>query len=118
MMASVIGYDTLFVRAITCRPPTPKNDPSFVNVTPYRTMTMKHIDIRRMFGAAVSIGGLTLGACAGAAQRHGGPEGGMMGGNDGYGWMGGSGGLWMLILVVVIAALVAWIVARGRNNKN
>ena len=81
---------------------------------------MKHIDIRRMFGAAVSIGGLTLAACAGAAQSHGGPGGGggMMGGGDGYGWMGGYGGPWMLILIVVIAGLVAWIFARGRNNKN
>ncbi|MEO6866020.1 MAG: hypothetical protein ABI229_11245 [Gemmatimonadaceae bacterium] len=85
-------------------------------------MTMKHIDIRCMFASAVSIGALTLVACAGAAQRHGSGGGmmgrGMMGGGDGYGWMGGHGGPWMLILVVAIVALVAWIVARGRNNKN
>ncbi len=79
---------------------------------------MKHFDIRRMFGAAASIGGLTLAACTKADQRHGGPGGGMMGGGDGYGWMGGYGGPWMLILVVIIAGLVAWIVARGRNNKD
>ena len=79
---------------------------------------MKHIAIRRMCGAAASIGGLTLAACAGTTQRHGGSGGGMMGGGDGYGWMDGHGGPWMLILVVVIAALVAWIVARGTNNKN
>lgn len=79
---------------------------------------MKRIDIRRMFGFAVSMSGLTMAACAGVAQRHGGSGGGMMGGGDGYGWMGWYRGPWMLILVVLIAGLVAWIVVRGRNNKN
>ena len=79
-------------------------------------MTMKHIDIRRMFGAALSIGALTLAACAGATERQGGPGGGMMGGGDGYGWMGGYGGPWMLILLIVIVGVLVWIVARGRNK--
>lgn len=38
----------------------------------------------------------------------------MNGGNWGGGWMGGYGGPWMMILlVIVVAALVAWIVKRG-----
>ena len=38
----------------------------------------------------------------------------MNGGNWGGGWMGGYGGIWMpLLLVIVVAALVAWIVKRG-----
>ena len=77
---------------------------------------MKHFDIRRMFAAAVSIGALTLAACAGAAQRQSGSGGGMMGGGGGYGWMGGYRGPWILVLLVVIAGLVAWIIARGRNK--
>jgi len=38
----------------------------------------------------------------------------MNGGNWGGGWMGGYGGPWMLILlVIVVAAFVAWIMKRG-----
>lgn len=79
---------------------------------------MKHIDIRSMFGATVAAGGLSLSACTGVTQPHGGHDGGMMGGMNGYGWMGGYGGPWVLILlVVVVAGLVAWIIARGRNKR-
>ncbi|MEP7384286.1 MAG: hypothetical protein ABI910_21595 [Gemmatimonadota bacterium] len=78
---------------------------------------MKRIDLRRIFGATVSAGGLTLAACSGAADPQGGPGSGMMGGGYGNGWMGGYGGPWMLIMVAVIAALVAWFVARGRNKR-
>lgn len=40
---------------------------------------------------------------------------GMMGGND-AGWMGGGyGGIWLILLVIVIAGLVAWIVAQKRK---
>ncbi|HEY8710946.1 MAG TPA: hypothetical protein VIM34_23460 [Burkholderiaceae bacterium] len=39
----------------------------------------------------------------------------MNGGNWGVGWMGGYGGIWMPILLVVVVGLVAWIVMR--KNK-
>ena len=39
----------------------------------------------------------------------------MNGGNWGVGWMGGFGGIWMPILLVVVVGLVAWIVMR--KNK-
>lgn len=76
---------------------------------------MKRIDIRRILGATVSIGGLTLtaGAQATAAQRD--HSGGMMGG--GTGWMGGYGGPWLPILAVVVVGFVVWTVARGRNTN-
>jgi hypothetical protein len=41
----------------------------------------------------------------------------MMGGMNGYGWMGGYGGPWMLILLVVIVGLVAWFIAQGRKKR-
>lgn len=78
---------------------------------------MKHIDIRRIFGVTVSTGVLTLAACTGAANPQGGTGGGMMGGGYGNGWMGGHAGSWMLILLVVVAGLVGWLIARGRTKK-
>lgn len=39
----------------------------------------------------------------------------MNGGSWGVGWMGGYGGIWMPILLVVVVGLVAWIVMR--KNK-
>ena len=36
--------------------------------------------------------------------------------NGGGGWMGGYGGAWTpILLVIVVAGLVAWIVSRGRK---
>jgi len=38
----------------------------------------------------------------------------MNGGTWGSGWMGGYGGIWMpILLIIVVAGLVAWIVKRG-----
>jgi len=38
----------------------------------------------------------------------------MNGGSWGSGWMGGYGGIWMpILLIIVVAGLVAWIVKRG-----
>jgi hypothetical protein len=38
----------------------------------------------------------------------------MNGGAWGVGWMGGYGGIWMpILLVVVVVGLVAWVVKRG-----
>jgi uncharacterized membrane protein len=40
----------------------------------------------------------------------------MNGGSWGSGWMGGYGGIWMpILLVVVVAGVVAWIM--GRKDK-
>ena len=39
----------------------------------------------------------------------------MNGGSWGVGWMGGYGGIWMPILLVVVVGLVAWLVMR--KNK-
>ena len=75
---------------------------------------MKRIDIRRMVGAAGVTGALSLAACAGATQPQGDHAGGMMGGD---GWMGGYGGPWMLILLIVIVGLVVWFIARGRRMR-
>ena len=35
------------------------------------------------------------------------------GGMGGFGWMGGYGGIWLpIVVVVVVAALVAWVVSQ------
>ena len=72
--------------------------------------------MRRMFGATAAAGALSLVARAGAAQMPGGQRGGMMGDMNGYGRMGGYGGPWVLILLVIIAVLLVWMIARGRNK--
>lgn len=51
---------------------------------------------------------------AGAASAQNGSM--MNGGSWGSGWMGGYGGIWMpILLIVVVAGVVAWIV--GRKDK-
>jgi hypothetical protein len=49
----------------------------------------------------------------GAASAQSGPM--MNGGMVGYGWMGGYGGYWMPVLLVVVVGLVAWIVMQKRK---
>lgn len=78
---------------------------------------MKHIDIRKTFSATVATGVLTLTACSAAANPQGGTGGGMMGDGSGNGWMGGYGWPWILIVLVVVAGLVGWAIARGRNKN-
>ena len=42
-------------------------------------------------------------------------SGGMMnGGSWGDGWMGGYGGMWMPILLIVVVALVVWVVKQKK----
>jgi len=77
---------------------------------------MKHTDTRRIFSATVSIGVLAVVGGTEAVGAQGGSGGGMMGGSYGNGWMGGYGGPGMLVLIVLVAGLVAWLVARGRNK--
>jgi hypothetical protein len=77
---------------------------------------MRRTDVRRIFNASVSIGALTLMGCAGSNGSQGGFGGGMMGGGNGHGWMGGYGGP-SLLVVILVAGLVAWFVARGRNKN-
>lgn len=78
---------------------------------------MEHNAMRRMSRASIAISGLTLAACTRATQPQGGHDGGMMGGMNGYGWMGGYGGPWALIFLVVIVGLVAWFIAQGRKKR-
>jgi uncharacterized membrane protein len=59
---------------------------------------------------------LALGAGSvglGNAAAQGGPM--MNGGMNGYGWMGGFGGYWVPVLLVVVVALVAWILLQRRK---
>ncbi len=40
----------------------------------------------------------------------------MSGGMTGFGWMGGYGGMWVpILLVIVVVGLVAWVI--GRRGK-
>ncbi len=39
----------------------------------------------------------------------------MNGGMDGGGWMGGYGGYWLPVLLVVVVGLVAWVVMQRRK---
>ena len=36
----------------------------------------------------------------------------MMGGGWGYGWMGGYGGFWMPVVLVLVIGLVIWVIKR------
>jgi uncharacterized membrane protein len=57
---------------------------------------------------------LALALGTGLAQAQGGQ---MMNGGGWYGsWMGGSGGVWMPILLLVIVALVVWVVMQRRKQ--
>lgn len=64
--------------------------------------------MKTLFGIAMAAASL-LGPGASLAQ-----SGNMMnGGTWGHGWMGGYGGLWTpILLVIVVAGVVAWIVNR------
>jgi len=108
-------------------PPTP-GDPSRIIVLPDgavrgerdimpRSETMRQTDIRRIFSATVLSSGLTVVGCARVTNPQRGAGGGMMGSGYGNGWMGGYAGPWMLVLLVLVAGLVAWFVARGRTRN-
>ena len=77
---------------------------------------MRHADVRKMFNVSVSLGALSLAGCVGSNGFQGGFGGGMMGGGNGHGWMGGYGGP-SLLVVILVAALAAWFVTRGRNKN-
>jgi uncharacterized membrane protein len=66
--------------------------------------------MKNLFAPAVGVAA-ALAASAASAQ-----SGSMMnGGHWGSGWMGGYGGLWVPILLVVVVGLVAWIVMQKRK---
>jgi hypothetical protein len=83
---------------------------------------MTHKKLRKTLNAAALIGGTIMAASALAAAPQGaygfgyGQDSDMMGG-QGAGWMdGGYGGIWLtVVLVIVVAGLVAWIVAKKRK---
>lgn len=74
---------------------------------------MKRMTHRNTLSAALLMVGSIL-ATSALAQSQGGP--GMMDGH-GAGWMGGGYGMMLIpvLLIVVIAGLVAWIVAKKRK---
>lgn len=47
------------------------------------------------------------------ASAQGGPM--MSGGMDGYRWMGGFGGLWVPVLLVVVVGLLEWVMLQRRK---
>lgn len=49
----------------------------------------------------------------GDASAQGGPM--MNGGMDGYGWMGGFGGYWVPVLLVIVVGLVVFILLQRRK---
>lgn len=77
---------------------------------------MKRMNTRKILNASVLPGG-TIMASSALAQTQGGSGysmgSGMMGGY-GAGWMAG-GMIWMVLLVIVVAGLVAWFVAQKRK---
>ena len=58
--------------------------------------------------------GTSLWLTTGAAAAQGGPM--MNGGMWSGGWMGGYGGYWVPVLLVVVVGLVAWIVMQKRKS--
>jgi uncharacterized membrane protein len=78
---------------------------------------MKRMNLKRTLSATIFICGTLLAASALAESQGGNGPSGMMGGY-GAGWMGGNGfgGVWLLILiVVVVAGIVAWMVAKNKK---
>lgn len=77
---------------------------------------MKRMNTRKILNASVLPGGMIMASSA-LAQTQGGSGysmgSGMMGGY-GAGWMAG-GMIWMVLLVIVVAGLVAWFVAQKRK---
>ncbi len=66
--------------------------------------------MKNLFAVAVGTVPLFL---TGAALAQNGP---MMNGNmGGGGWMGGYGGYWLPVLLVVVVGLVAWVIMQKRK---
>ena len=61
---------------------------------------------------AMVVGTVSL-VASGIASAQSGPM--MNGGMSGVGWMGGYGGYWVPVLLVVVVGLVAWIVMQRRK---
>jgi hypothetical protein len=63
--------------------------------------------MKTLLAVTTAAGGLSTGAAAWGQNGH------MMGGSWGSGWMGGYGGLWLpVLLLVAVIALAVWIVKR------
>ncbi|MCP8688252.1 hypothetical protein [Marinobacterium sedimentorum] len=74
---------------------------------------MKHIKLRTNLNAAVLVAGTIMAAGAQAYTHEGGFH---MMDDYGSGWMGGHGGVWvMILLVAVVAGLVGWIIGKKRK---
>ncbi len=66
--------------------------------------------MKNLFAVAV---GTVPSFVTGAAFAQNGPM--MNGGMGGGGWMGGYGGYWLPVLLVVVVGLVAWVVMQKRK---
>lgn len=66
--------------------------------------------MKNLFAVAVGTASLLV---AGAAFAQNGTM--MNGGMGGGGWMGGYGGYWFPVLLVVVVGLVAWVVMQKRK---
>jgi hypothetical protein len=69
----------------------------------------RKIDMRNLFAPAGGVTALLATGVASAQNGH------MMNGPWGGGWMGGYGGVWVPILLVVVVGLVAWIFMQKRK---
>lgn len=65
--------------------------------------------MKNLFAPAVSV---AAALATGVASAQGGS---MMNGGSWGGWMGGYGGAWVPVLLVVVVGLVAWIVMQKRK---
>ncbi|MGK2913556.1 MAG: hypothetical protein ACSLE5_03710 [Porticoccaceae bacterium] len=77
---------------------------------------MKRMNLRKTLSAAALIGATIVTTTALAQPSQGGyGMGGMMDGY-GFGWMGGYGGIWLPILVVIaLVGFVAWLVTQKKK---
>ena len=66
--------------------------------------------MKNLFAVAVGTAALFV---TGAALAQNGPM--MNGGMGGGGWMGGYGGFWLPVLLVVVVGLVVWVVMQRRK---
>lgn len=88
---------------------------TWLPATSEQSPAMERISLRTISKTA-ALGGATIVAADTYAQASQGGYGPGMMGSSGGGWMGGYGGIWLPILIVVgIAAVVAWVVSQKKK---
>jgi hypothetical protein len=81
------------------------------------SLVMKQLNFCKTLNTTIALGAMMTveGALADTPQGTHNMGSGMMNGY-GYGWMGGSGGIWIpTLLVIVIVGLVAWIIKQKKK---